>query len=158
MRSGPATKRPLSPDPVFQDILITRIVNRVMKDGKKTVAEKQIYKMLDILSRKQEKDSVIFLKEVVESLKPQMEVRARRIGGAAYQVPSPVRGDRREALAIRWLINAANDRPNKEYHTFAEKMVAELMDALAGQGAAMKKKLDMHRMAEANKAFAHFRW
>jgi small subunit ribosomal protein S7 len=87
-----------------------------------------------------------------------MEVRARRIGGAAYQVPSPVRGDRREALAIRWLINAANDRPNKEYHTFAEKMVAELMDAVAGQGAAMKKKLDMHRMAEANKAFAHFRW
>lgn len=158
MRSGPATKRSLSPDPVYQDILVTRIVNRVMKDGKKTVAEKQIYKMLDILSRKQEKDSVIFLKEVVESLKPQMEVRARRIGGAAYQVPSPVRGDRREALAIRWLINAANDRPNKEYHTFAEKMVAELMDAVAGQGAAMKKKLDMHRMAEANKAFAHFRW
>ncbi len=158
MRSGPATKRLLSPDPVYQDILVTRIVNRVMKDGKKTVAEKQIYKMLDILSRKQEKDSVLFLKEVVESLKPQMEVRARRIGGAAYQVPSPVRGDRREALAIRWLINAANDRPNKEYHTFAEKMVAELMDAVAGQGAAMKKKLDMHRMAEANKAFAHFRW
>jgi small subunit ribosomal protein S7 len=158
MRSGPTTKRTLTPDPVYQDVLITRLINRVMKDGKKTVAEKQIYRALDILSRKQEKDSVLFLKEAIESIKPQMEVRARRIGGAAYQVPSPVRGDRREALAIRWLVNAANDRPNKEYHTFAEKLVAELMDATSGQGAAMKKKSDMHRMAEANKAFAHFRW
>lgn len=158
MRSGQATKRPLSPDPVYQDVLITRLINRVMKDGKKTVAEKQIYRTLDILSRKQEKDSVIFLREAIESIKPQMEVRARRIGGAAYQVPSPVRGDRREALAIRWLVNAANDRPNKEHHTFADKLVAELLDAALGQGAAMKKKLDMHRMAEANKAFAHFRW
>lgn len=158
MRSGPSIKRLLSPDPVYQDILITRLVNRVMKNGKKTIAEKQVYKALDLLSRKQEKDSVIFIREAIEAIKPQMEVRARRIGGAAYQVPSPVRGDRREALAIRWLVNAANDRPNKEYHTFAEKLVAELMDAAAGQGAAIKKKLDMHRMAEANKAFAHFRW
>lgn len=158
MRSGPSIKRLLSPDPVYQDILITRLVNRVMKNGKKTIAEKQVYKALDLLSRKQEKDSVIFIREAIEAIKPQMEVRARRIGGAAYQVPSPVRGDRREALAIRWLVNAANDRPNKEYHTFAEKLVAELMDAAAGQGAAIKKKLDMHRMAEANKAFAHLRW
>ena len=129
-----------------------------MKDGEKTVAQKQIYLALDLLKEKTGSDPLEVLTKAVENVKPVMEVRPRRIGGAAYQVPQPVRGDRREALAIRWLIMAARSRPNKEFHTFGEKFAAEVLDALNNQGAALKKKLDMHRMAEANKAFAHFKW
>ncbi len=158
MRAKPSLKRELPLDPMYNSRVVTRLINRVMQNGKKTVAQDQIYKAFEILAEKTGKDALEVFTEALENIKPQMEVRARRIGGAAYQVPTPVRGDRREALGLRWLINAARLRPSSEYKTFANKLVAELLDALNNAGAAVKKKLDTHRMAEANKAFAHFRW
>jgi small subunit ribosomal protein S7 len=136
---------------------VTRLINRVMRSGKKTVAQKQVYRTFDLL-KEREQDPIIVFTQAIENLKPTMEVRPRRIGGAAYQVPVPVRAERRETLAVRWLIKAANARPNKEYHTFAQKLAAEISDAAQNTGGAIKKKLDIHRMAEANRAFAHFRW
>ncbi len=129
-----------------------------MKDGKKSVAQKQVYIALDEIKKKTGQDQVQFLTTAIENLKPQMEVRARRIGGAAYQIPTPVRNERKESLALRWLIVAARSRPNKEFHTFGEKLAAEVIAVYNNEGAAMKKKTDVHRMAEANRAFAHFRW
>jgi small subunit ribosomal protein S7 len=158
MRAKPSIKRELALDPLYNSRVVTRLINRVMQSGKKTVAQDQIYKAFEILAQKTGKDALEVFNEALENIKPQMEVRARRIGGAAYQVPTPVRGDRREALGLRWLINAARLRPSSEYKNFANKLVAELLDALNNAGAAVKKKLDTHRMAEANKAFAHFRW
>ena len=158
MRSKPSIKLQLTADPVYNSPLVSRFINRIMQDGKKSVAQKQVYQMMQLLAQKTEKDALEVFTLSLDNIKPQMEVKARRIGGAAYQVPTPVRGDRREALAIRWLITASRARPSREYHTFAEKLVAELMDATNNLGAAVKKKLDTHRMAEANKAFAHFRW
>jgi len=157
-RSGFVKKREITPDPLYGDKLLGRFINRVMKDGKKTAAQKQVYGALNLIKEKLNQDSLLVFRQAVENVKPQMEVRSRRVGGAAYQVPMPVRGDRRESLAIRWLILAARKRPNKEFHTFAEKLAAELIDAFNNQGGAIKKKEDTHRMAEANKAFAHFRW
>jgi len=148
-----AKKRIIAPDPLYQSRLVTRLINRVMLSGKKTVAQKQVYKALETLTNPLE-----ILSTALENLKPVMEVRPRRIGGAAYQVPTPVRADRREALAIRWLIQAAQKRPNKEYGEFWQKLAAEIQDAYNNTGAAIKKKQDVHKMAEANKAFAHFRW
>jgi len=148
-----AKKRIIAPDPLYQSHLVTRLINRVMVSGKKTVAQKQVYKALETLTNPLE-----ILSTALENLKPVMEVRPRRIGGAAYQVPTPVRADRREALAIRWLIQAAQKRPNKEYGEFWQKLAAEIQDAYNNTGAAIKKKQDVHKMAEANKAFAHFRW
>lgn len=158
MRAKPSIKRELPLDPMYNSRVVTRLINRVMQNGKKTVAQDQIYKAFEILAEKTGKDALEVFTEGLENIKPQMEVKARRIGGAAYQVPTPVRGDRREALGLRWLINAARLRPSSEYKTFANKLVAEILDALNNAGAAVKKKLDTHRMAEANKAFAHFRW
>lgn len=158
MRSKPATIRKTTPDPVYHNAVITKLINRIMKDGKRAVAQKQIYQTLDLLKEKTGNDPLETLLAALENIKPQMEVRARRIGGAAYQVPSPVRTQRKESLAIRWLILAARSRPSSEFHTFSEKLAAELIDALNNAGGAIKKKLDTHRMAEANKAFAHFRW
>jgi len=158
MRSRPAVLRTLSPDPVYHDVMVTKLINRVMFSGKKTVARKEVYKALELLKQKTGQGSLEAFQQALENIKPQMEVRARRIGGAAYQVPSPVRGTRRDSLAIRWLIAAAKARSSSEFHTFAEKLVAELTDALNNAGGAVKKKVDTHRMAEANKAFAHFRW
>ncbi|KKU29185.1 MAG: 30S ribosomal protein S7 [Candidatus Amesbacteria bacterium GW2011_GWA2_47_11b] len=129
-----------------------------MHDGKKTVAAKQVYAAFALLKAQGQADPLAAFLSAMENLRPQMEVRARRIGGAAYQVPSPVRGPRKDSLALRWLVAAARDRASSQYHTFAEKLAAEITDILASAGAAYKKKLDMHRMAEANKAFAHFRW
>jgi small subunit ribosomal protein S7 len=158
MRSKPAPVKTFSPDSLYGSVMLTKLINRTMKNGKKTAAQKQIYQALDIIKTRTNQDSLQFFTNALENIKPQMEVRARRIGGAAYQVPVPVRGPRKDSLAIRWLISAARERPNSEYHTFAEKLAAELIDAAANTGAAVKKKLDTHRMAEANKAFAHFRW
>ncbi len=158
MRAKQSTKIELQPDPVYKSRLVTRLINRVMRDGKKSAAQTQVYKAFTLLAEKSGKDALEVFTESLENIKPQMEVKARRIGGAAYQVPTPVRGDRREALGLRWLITASRARPSREYHTFAEKLVAELIDAQTNLGAAVKKKLDTHRMAEANKAFAHFRW
>jgi len=159
-----AKKRIIIPDPLYQSRLVTRLINRVMLSGKKTIAQKQVYQALESLIKGKDKDEskkdnpLEILSTALENLKPIMEVRSRRIGGAAYQVPAPVRADRREALAIRWLIQAAQKRPNKEYREFWQKLAAEIQDAYNNTGTAIKKKQDVHKMAEANKAFAHFRW
>ncbi len=158
MRAKPSTPRPITPDPVYQDTMITKLINRVMRDGKKTVAQKSVYGALEVIKEKTGQDPIELFRTAIENIRPQMEVRARRIGGAAYQVPSPVRGPRKDSLAIRWLLLAATARPNTEFHTMSEKLAAELIDASNQTGGAIKKKLDTHRMAEANKAFAHFRW
>jgi small subunit ribosomal protein S7 len=158
MRSKQAPIKNFPPDALYNSVMLTKLINRTMKSGKKIAAQRQVYGALDIIKTKTNEDPLQFFTSALENIKPQMEVRARRIGGAAYQVPVPVRGPRRDSLAIRWLIAAARSRPNSEYHTFADKLAAEVIDARANAGAAIKKKLDMHRMAEANKAFAHFRW
>lgn len=150
--------RLVQPDPIHQNRLVAKLINRSMLDGKKSVAAKQVYGALEILSKKTSKESMEVFRDALENVKPQMEVRTRRIGGAAYQVPTPVKGDRKESLAIRWVINAARNRGNSGYHTFADKLAAELLDALNNEGGAIKKKLEVHRQAESNKAFAHFAW
>jgi len=163
-RVGKVKKRIVAPDPLYQSHLVAHLINRVMLSGKKTVAQNQVYKALETLIKEKNKDEVekasplVILSTALENLKPVMEVRPRRIGGAAYQVPMSVRTDRREALAIRWLIQAAHKRPNKEYREFWQKLAAEIQDAYNNTGAAIKKKQDVHKMAEANKAFSHFRW
>lgn len=156
-RRGKAKPRVTKPDPVFKSRLITKLINRSMRDGKKSVAENQVYKAFDIIKEK-EGDPIKIFTSAIDNIKPAMEVRPRRVGGAAYQVPIPVRGVRRETLAVRWLIFAARDRNNSEYHTFAEKLAAEIIDASKGEGGAVKRNQDTQRMAEANRAFAHFRW
>lgn len=129
-----------------------------MRDGKKSIAQKHIYQTLEIIGQKTKQDALTVLRQALDNVKPSMEVRSRRIGGAAYQVPTPVRGERRESLSIRWVVNAARARSNREFHHFSEKLAAELLDALNNQGGAMEKKNQMTKMAEANKAFSHFRW
>jgi len=129
-----------------------------MREGKKTVAQKQVYMALELLEKKTKKEALVVFEEVLQSVMPQMEVRSRRIGGAAYQIPVPVKPRRGLSLTLRWIVEEANKRPNKQYHTFAEKLEAEMFDALNNQGGAIEKKNGSLRMAEANKAFAHFRW
>lgn len=157
-RTGRVKKRILPPDPVYGDRLVTRLINRVMRQGKKTVATKHVYRAFETIKDKTKKEPLEIFHQAVENVKPAMEVRPRRVGGASYQVPIPVKGDRRESLAVHWLILAAQARPNREYHTFSDKLAAELVDAARNTGGAVKKKEDVHRMAEANRAFAHFRW
>jgi small subunit ribosomal protein S7 len=157
-RKGPVKKREVNSDSVYGSKLVTKLVNRSMKSGKKSVAQAQVYRALDLVKEKDKKDPLQVLNQAVENVKPNMEVRPRRIGGAAYQVPMPVKGARRESLALRWLIQAAQAKPNKEFHTYAEKLYAELVDAANNTGGAVQKKIEVHRLAEANKAFAHFRW
>jgi len=149
--------RVVEPDPIYRNRLVTKLINRAMRDGKKSVAQKQVYKAFEII-KGMDLDPIKVFAEAINNIKPSMEVRPRRIGGAAYQVPVAVRGSRKESLAIRWLIFGARSRPNSQYHTFAEKLVAEILDASKGEGFAVKKRQDMERMAEANRAFAHFRW
>jgi len=156
-RAGLIRKRLLPEDPVFGSRLVTRLINRTMRSGKKTAAQKQVYGAFALLKGKGQDPLAVF-NQAIENIKPAIEVRPRRVGGAAYQVPMPVRAERRETLAIRWLLKAANARPNKEYHSFAQKLAAEITDAAQNTGGAIKKKLDIQRMAEANRAFAHFRW
>lgn len=157
-RRGGVRTRIAQPDPVYDNILVAKLINRAMKDGKKSVIQKQVYNAFEIIKEKSGKDALEVFLEAIENIKPTMEVRPRRVGGAAYQVPMSVRGPRRESLAIRWLVQAANSRSNSEFHSFAEKLATEILDAVNGEGAAMKKKTDMERVAEANRAFAHFRW
>lgn len=157
MRGGKITRRRLNPDPIYNSRLVTRFINKVMFDGKKTVAQTQVYKALEEIE-KAGRNPISTFDLAIANVSPKMEVRPRRVGGASYQVPVEVRGDRREALAIRWILLAAKSRSNKEYHSFGAKLAAELMDAAQGQGVAIKKKEDTLRMAEANKAFSHFRW
>jgi small subunit ribosomal protein S7 len=157
-RSGAIKKRVVQEDPVYKSKVLAKLVNRAMRSGKKGAAQKQIYRSLKMVKTKTNQDPLMVFNKALENIKPLMEVRPRRVGGAAYQVPMPVRGDRRESLAIRWLIKAAASRPSREFHTFAEKLTAEILDAFNNTGGAVKKKDDTHRMAEANKTFAHFRW
>jgi len=158
-RTGRVKPRTVAPDPVYNNQLVTKMINKIMVSGKKTIAQKHVYKALDIIKTKTKVDNPIdILREAIDNAKPSMEVRSRRVGGAAYQVPTPVRGDRREALAIRWLIKAARNRANSEFHHFYDKLAAELLDAQKGQGGAIDRKTQTLKVAEANRAFSHFRW
>ena len=157
MRGKRVTKKLLPADPMYGNRLLTRFINRVMMNGKKQVAERVVYKALDIIKEKGE-DPIKIFELAMNTVGPKMKVRPRRVGGASYQVPSEVRGDRRVALASRWIIGFAHKRSNKEYKTYSDKLAAEFMDAAKGIGEAIKKRDAMHRMAEANRAFAHFKW
>lgn len=156
-RRGGVKPKELKPDPIYKNRLVAKLINRSMRDGKKSVAQAQVYKAFELIKEKGEDPIKVFAK-AIENIKPLMEVRPRRVGGAAYQVPMLVRGPRKESLAIRWLIFAARVRSNSEYKTFAEKLAAEIMDASKGEGGAVKKRQEMERIAEANRAFSHFRW
>lgn len=158
MRKGQAKIRKVLPDAIYGNNLVSKLVNRSMRDGKKSVAQREIYGAFEIVKEKSGEDAMKVFTLALDKIKPTMEVRPRRVGGAAYQVPMSVRGVRSESLAIRWLIGAANSRSNSEYHSYAEKLAAEIMDASKGEGSAVKKRTDMERVAEANRAFAHFRW
>lgn len=158
MRGKRAPRRIISPDEVYQSQLVAKLINRTMRQGKKSVAQKHIYKAFDLVEKGAKKNPLEVFHQALENVKPKMEVRPRRVGGASYQVPMPVKGERRESLAIRWLIQAAQARSNKEYHHFYEKLAAELQDAAKKEGGAVAKKEEIHKIAEANKAFAHFRW
>jgi small subunit ribosomal protein S7 len=158
MRAKRAVIRDVAPDLKYGSVKVTRLINYVMNDGKRSVAQKQVYAALAQLEAEMKKPAVDILEDVLKAIAPQMEVRSRRVGGAAYQVPMPVRGRRAVALALRWMITEARKRSNKQYHSFAEKLVAEMQDALQGLGGSIQKRDSVHRMAEANKAFAHFRW
>ncbi|OGV92402.1 30S ribosomal protein S7 [Microgenomates group bacterium RIFCSPLOWO2_01_FULL_47_10] len=158
MRGKTATKRIIPKDPLYQSRLVTKLITRSMKDGKRAVAETNIYTALELVKTKTKKDPIEVLDAAIKNISPQMEVRSRRVGGAAYQVPTPVRPNRAVSLVVRWMIIEATKRPNKEYHTFSEKLAAEIIDAANNEGGAVQKKSTMHKMADANKAFAHFRW
>jgi small subunit ribosomal protein S7 len=149
------TKRDVSPDPVYKSKVVTKFMNSLMYQGKKTVAEKILYKTLELIKTKTNDDPIKVFNEALKNVKPNLEVKSRRVGGATYQVPVDVRGDRSQALAISWLIYASRKRTDK---SMQEKLLKELLDAASNKGSAIKKREDTHKMAEANKAFAHFRW
>jgi len=157
-RSKAIKPRAIEPDVKYSSTLVTKLINRVMKSGKKTVAAAQVYQALDLVAHDTNQDAIEALETAIKNITPQMEVRSRRVGGAAYQVPTPVRGPRASALAIRWLVLESSKRPSGEFHSFGQKLAAEIKDALENSGGAIQKKLTSHKMAEANKAFAHFRW
>jgi small subunit ribosomal protein S7 len=154
-RKGSAPRREPSPDPRYDNVLVTRFVNGMMGRGKRAVAEQHFYTAMSMLEQKTGQDAMTVLKQAMTNVKPVLEVKSRRVGGANYQVPVEVRPDRRNALAIRWLISFARARAD---HTFGERLAAELMAASRNEGGAVKKREDTHKMAEANKAFAHYRW
>jgi small subunit ribosomal protein S7 len=154
-RKGEVKKREVLPDPKYGDKLVAKFVNTVMNRGKKSTAEAILYRSLDIVTAKTKEDSLGVFKRALENARPTVEVRSRRVGGATYQVPVEVRPQRRLSLSMRWLIQAARDRGEK---SMEEKLAAELIDAANNRGTAIKKKEDTHRMAEANRAFAHYRW
>jgi small subunit ribosomal protein S7 len=156
-RKGPAPRRELVADPIHKSVLVTQITNKVMLHGKRTVAEKIVYDAMDIIQSRLEGDdqAIDTVKRAIENVKPPLEVRSRRVGGATYQVPVEVRPRRATTLAIRWVVDYARNRREK---TMAECLANELMDAANGLGAAMKKRDDIQKMAESNKAFAHYRW
>lgn len=158
MRSKKAPVRQIEPDTKYKSVKIAKLINYCMKDGKKSVAQKQVYAALDILAEKTNKKPIESFEEVLKNVTPQMEVRSRRVGGAAYQVPMPVRGRRGFSLALRWIIQEARKRSSKTYHSFGEKLAAEMIDILNNQGGSIQKRDTAHKMADANKAFAHFRW
>ncbi len=154
-RKGPAPKRPLISDPVYGSPLVTQLVNKVLVDGKRSVAEKIVYNALEGCRDKNGTDPVVTLKRALDNVKPAIEVKSRRVGGATYQVPIEVPQNRGRTLALRWLVSFSRDRREKH---MADKLAGEILDALESQGNAFKRKDDMYRMAQANKAFAHYRW
>ncbi|MBP0614725.1 30S ribosomal protein S7 [Jiella mangrovi] len=150
-----AEKREINPDPKFGDLVVSKFMNAVMYDGKKSIAERIVYGAFDSVHEKTRQDSVAVFHQALENIAPHVEVRSRRVGGATYQVPVDVRPERRQALAIRWLITAARSRNET---TMVDRLSGELMDAANNRGSAVKKREDTHRMAEANRAFSHYRW
>jgi small subunit ribosomal protein S7 len=154
-RKGPAPRRALMPDPIYRSVLVTQIVNKVLARGKRTIAEKIVYDALDIVKDKTGSEPLSTLKRAVDNVKPPLEVRSRRVGGATYQVPVEVRAPRANTLAIRWLVGYSRQRREK---TMAQRLANEVLDASNGIGSAMKRKDDLQKMAESNKAFAHYRW
>ena len=154
-RRGNVPKREVLPDPMYRSVLVTKLINSVMLDGKKGVAQKVVYGAFDIVKEKTDKDPVEVFTAALENIMPSLEVKARRVGGATYQVPVEVRPERRQTLGLRWLTTDARARSER---TMKERLAGELMDAANNTGAAVKRREDMHKNAEANKAFAHFRW
>jgi small subunit ribosomal protein S7 len=154
-RKGPAPRRELMPDPVYRSVLVTQVVNKVLQRGKRSTAEKIMYDALTIIETKTGSDPVATLKRAVDNVRPQLEVRSRRVGGATYQVPVEVRPRRANTLAIRWLVGYSRQRRER---TMAERLANELLDASNAIGASVKRKDDLQKMAESNKAFAHYRW
>ena len=154
-RKGPARKRPLVADPVHGSTIVTQLINRVLIDGKKSTAERIVYGALDAVAEKTGQDALTVLKRALDNIKPQLEVKSRRVGGATYQVPVEVKPGRANTLALRWLVDFSRQRRE---NTMLERLQNEIMDAANGLGAAVKRREDMHRMAESNRAFAHYRW
>jgi small subunit ribosomal protein S7 len=154
-RRGPAPRRELMPDPVYRSVLVTQICNKVLQRGKKTTAEGIVYEAMDLLATRTDGDGLAALKRAVDNVKPQLEVKSRRVGGATYQVPVEVRPRRANTLAIRWIVGFARNRRER---TMAERLAAELLDANNGIGSSVKRKDDIHKMAESNRAYAHYRW
>lgn len=158
MRSKKAEKRIISPDPLYNSRLLAKFINKVMSDGKKSIAADLVYRALEIIKEQSKQEPLGVFEKALQNVSPKMEVKPRRVGGASYQVPIEVRGDRKEALSIRWILDAARKRSNREYHSFDKKLAQELLDAADNTGAAIKKRDDMQKVAAANRAFAHFRW
>ena len=154
-RKGPAPKRPLVDDPVYGSKVVTQLVNRVLLDGKKTVAERIVYGALENVRERTDQDPVVVLKRALDNIRPALEVKSRRVGGATYQVPVEVKPSRATTLALRWLVDFSRQRREK---TMTERLANEVLDASNGLGAAVKRREDMHKMAESNRAFAHYRW
>ena len=154
-RKGYVAKREVLPDPMYNSKIVTKLINAIMLDGKKTVAQKIVYEAFDIVKEKTGKEPLVAFEEAMNNIMPVLEVKARRVGGATYQVPIEIRADRRQALGLRWLVRYARERNEK---TMAERLANEMMDAINSMGGAFKKKEDTHKMAEANRAFAHYRW
>ncbi|MCX7621743.1 MAG: 30S ribosomal protein S7 [Acidimicrobiales bacterium] len=154
-RKGPAPRRELQPDPVHRSVLVTQLVNKVLLSGKKSTAERIVYTALDEIQRKTDNDPIATLKRAVDNVKPQLEVRSRRVGGATYQVPVEVRPRRSTTLAIRWIVGYSRQRREK---TMAERLANELLDAANGVGASVKRREDLQKMADSNRAFSHYRW
>lgn len=157
MRHAKIQKRETSPDKIYGNVMVAKLINRIMEDGKKSVAEKRVYNAFELIKAK-EQDPMQIFERAIQNVGPKVEVKARRIGGANFQVPSEVRHDRRMALALRWIIEAARKRSNKEFHTFDEKLATEFIAAANNEGEAIRKRDTTLKQAEANKAFAHFRW
>ena len=155
MRKRRAVKRDVLKDPIYNSKIVTKLINQIMLDGKKGTAQRILYEAFDIVKEKTEKDPMEVFNQAMENIMPSLEVKSRRVGGANYQVPIEVKGDRKQALGLRWLVNYARLRGG---HSMAENLANEILDASEGTGAAVKKREDTHRMAEANKAFAHYRW
>ena len=154
-RRGPPQRRDLPPDPVYRSVLVTQFVNKVLQRGKRSLAERIVYDALDTVADRTGAEPAVILKRAVENVKPQLEVRSRRVGGATYQVPVDVRPRRQTTLAIRWIVSYARARRER---TMSARLAAELLDASNSTGASIKRKDDLHKMAESNKAFAHYRW